>query len=100
MQELLAELLQVFERQPLGAETLLERLLGLVERVLAVEELQEEVLLLLEAVVAQADGVLDDVVGAALVLLRRDGEVGRRRRRTCLRRSRSLAGAAVDINRG
>ena len=67
-EELLGELLQVFEREPVGAEALLERLLGVVERVLAVHELEQEVLLLLEAVVAQADGVLDDVVRAALVL--------------------------------
>ena len=59
-----------------GRYSLLERLLGVLQRVLAVEELEQEVLLVLEAVVAQADRVLDDVVGPALVLLRLDGQVG------------------------
>ena len=69
-------MLQVLQRQAVGAEALLELLLGVVQRVLTVHEPDEEVLLLLEAVVAQADRVLDDVVGAALVLLRGDVQVG------------------------
>ena len=98
VEKLLAELLEVFEREPFGAEALLERLLGVVERVLAVHQPEEEVLLLLEAVVAQADGVLDDVVRAPFVAsAARCADRPRRRRRTFLRRSRSLAGAVVDI---
>ncbi len=43
---------------------------------LAVEELEQVPLILLEAVVAQADGVFQDVEGAALVALRLDLDVG------------------------
>ena len=74
-QELLGETLQIFEREPFGPKALLVFLLRIVERVLAVHQADQEVLLLLEAVVAQADRVLDDVVGAAFVLLRLDLQI-------------------------
>ena len=74
--ELHAELLEVFQREPFGAEALLEVLLGLVHGALAVELRQQEVLVLLEAIIAQADRVLDDVEGLALVPLRLDRQIG------------------------
>ena len=58
-----------------GPEALFKLLLRLVQRVAAVHELDEKVLLLLEAVIAQADGVLDDVIRPALVLLSVDVQV-------------------------
>ena len=65
----------LFEREPVRTEAVFELFLGLVQRVRAVHVAQEEVLLLLEAVVAQADRVLDDVVGAPFIALLADGEV-------------------------
>ena len=67
--------MQLLELEPLGAVLLLVGLLGVLQRVLAVEELQQEVLVVLQPVVAQADGVLDDVEAAALVQLLLDVEV-------------------------
>src|SRR5262249_41069180 len=75
-EQLLGEPLEVLQAEPLRAVTLLVGLLGLLQRVLAVEELQQEVLVVLEPVVAEADGVLDDVERPPLVLLRLDAEVG------------------------
>ena len=75
-EQLLGEVLEVFEREPVRPELLLELLLRLFEGVLAVEVLDDKELLVVEAVVAQRDRVLDDVAGAALVLLRGDAEVG------------------------
>ncbi len=75
-QELLAELFEVFELEAFGAKAVFEGFLGGIEGVLAVHEVEEKIFLFLEAVVAQADGVLDDVVGASLVALRHDAEVG------------------------
>ncbi len=74
-QKLLAEMLQILQRQTIRAKAVLEVLLRLVEGVRAIHQLEKEILLLLEAVIAQADRVLDDVVGAAFVFLRRDAQV-------------------------
>ena len=49
---------------------------AVVQRVAAVHEVEQEMLLLLEAVIAQADRILDDEVGASLVALRHDVKVG------------------------
>ena len=90
-QQLLAELLEVLQLEPFGPKALLEGLLGVVERALPSMNCEQEVLVLLEAIIAQADGILDDVVGTPLVLLRLDRRSGRRRSLTSLRRSSSLA---------
>src|SRR5205823_13051195 len=74
-QELLAEAFQVFERQTLRAKALFVCLLGVVQGIRTIHQSNEEVLLLLEAIVAQADGVLDDVISSPLILLRRDLQV-------------------------
>ncbi len=73
--ELLGERLHVFQLQPVGTVADLVFLLGVLQSALAVEELEQEMLVVLEAVIAKADGILDDVIGAALVLLRLDAEV-------------------------
>jgi len=75
-QELLAELLQVLQGKPIGAKALFKFLLGVVERVAAVHHPQQEMFVLLEAVIAQADRILDDVVSPPFVFLRLDGEIG------------------------
>ena len=65
--------------RPLGAvrpETGLECFLGFIQRVLAVHQVEQELLVFLEAVVAQTDRVLDDVVRPPLILLRLDREIG------------------------
>jgi len=54
-----------------GTKLLLERLLHVFERVPAIEVLEDELLVFLEAEVTEADGVLDDVAGPALVVLGR-----------------------------
>ena len=74
-EQLLGERLQFFELEAVGAVALLVSLLGIVERVHAVEVAEQVVFVVLQAVVAQADGVLDDVIGLALVLLRIDAQI-------------------------
>src|SRR5262249_33497514 len=74
-EELLGKVLQVLQGQPLRPEPLLVLLLGVVEGVLAVHELEQKMFLLLEAVVAKADGVLDDKIDATLVALRLDPQI-------------------------
>ena len=56
----MSEPLEILELQPFGAELLLVCLLRLLERVLAVEELEQEVFVVLEPIVAQRYGILDD----------------------------------------
>ena len=73
--ELLRERLDILQFQTIGAIANLVLFLGVLQGVLAVEILQEEVFVVLETIVAQADGIFDDVKGASLVLLRLDGEV-------------------------
>src|SRR5262249_29742440 len=68
--QLLGERFQIFQRQTLRPEALLVFLLRVVERPLAVHELEQELFLFLETVIAQAHRVLDDVVCPPLKLLR------------------------------
>ena len=67
---------QVLDRDRLGAVLPLERLLDVLQVLLAVELLEQEVLLDLEAEVLERQGVLDDVVGHPLVELGLDHQVG------------------------
>src|SRR5262249_47607824 len=64
-----------FQLHALRAVLFLKLLLGLVQRRAAVHQLDNKVLMLLEAVVAQADRVFDDVIRPALVFLRGDVQV-------------------------
>ncbi len=73
--QLPGEAFQVVVLQPVRLELVLEPVAHLLQRVLAVEQLEDEVLLLVEPVVPQADGVLDDVERLALVLLLEDLQV-------------------------
>src|SRR5262249_12521182 len=74
-QQLLTEMLQVLQGKPVRTKTLLEGLLRIVQGVRAIHQPDEEVLLFLEAIIAQADRVLDHIVGAPLILLRRDVQI-------------------------
>ncbi len=74
-QKLLAEMLQIFQRQTVRPKTFFEFLLGLIVGVLPVHEIQKEVFLLFEAIIAQADRILDDVIRAAFIYLRRHVQV-------------------------
>ena len=67
---------QVFDRDRLRPVLALERLLDLLQGLLAVELLEQEVLLDLEAKVLERERVLDDVVRHPLVELRLDDQVG------------------------
>ena len=67
---------QVLDRDRLRAVLPLERLLDVLEGLLAVELLEQEVLLDLEPEVLQRERVLDDVVGHPLVELGLDDQVG------------------------
>ncbi len=73
--QLAGEALQVLELQPVRLELVLEPLAHVLHRVLAVEQVEDEVLLLVEPVVLQADRVLDDVVDLPLVALLGDVQV-------------------------
>ena len=67
---------KVFDRDRLGAVLPLERFLHLLQRLLAVELLEEEVLFDLEAEVLEGKRVLDHVVRHPLVELGLDDQVG------------------------
>ena len=67
--ELAGEGFQVLVRETLRREFLLELLLHILHRVLAVEHAEDEVLLAIKPVVPQTDRVLDDVEDLALILL-------------------------------
>src|SRR5262245_52789486 len=74
-QQLAGEPLQVFMREPVRSELFFEFLLRLLHGVLAVEHLDDEILLLVEAVITQRDRVLYDVALLALIFLLSDVEV-------------------------
>src|SRR5262249_42302080 len=75
-QQLLREPLERLELQALRPELLLVRLLRLLEGVLPVQELEQEVLVLLQAVGPGGDRVFDDVVRPPLVPLPLDVQPG------------------------
>ena len=65
-EKLLGETFHVLQFQPVGAELGFISLLRVFEGVLAVEELEQEMLVFLEAVVTQTNRVFDDVISPAL----------------------------------
>ena len=70
------ELLQLFGADRLRREVALEPLGDFVEARLAVEHLQDRVLLFLEAVVLQADGILHDPIEPPLVAMLPRAQIG------------------------
>ena len=74
--ELAGERFEVLIFEAVRLELVFEAVAHLFEGMVPVEELEDVVFLLVEAVVAQADGVLDDVERLAFVFLGEDLQVG------------------------
>jgi hypothetical protein len=62
-------LLKVTEGDLLGCETLLEAILDLLQADVTVEQPKDEILLVMEAIILQADRLLDDPISRPLVMV-------------------------------
>ena len=75
-QQLLAELLQILQGEPIRPKAFLEFFLGVVQRVRTVHVTDQEMFLFLEPIIAETDRILDDIISAPLIFLRGNIEIG------------------------